>query len=319
MTSPSTSNLDAPSTASDAQVRGGTRLVSILPRRCLPPILGEIRTVLAAAGTIGMPVQPAPATIGEGRPVLMIPGLGAGDSSLLRARNYLRACEYEVWRSHITCNVDCSETAVGRLLARLERVAERTGQRVALVGHSRGGLLARVLSRRRPDLVAGTVALGSPFRDQLAVHPVVWAELAALGSLGSLGVPGIMRYGCAASDCCASFRRDLAAPVDPRVGYLAVFSRRDGIVDWRACVDTIRRNLEVPATHIGMILDGGVLAEVANAIRSFHEDERGPAGCDDRRAPPARTRSRPGTRALRPRRSQGGGAQRRRAQHILRP
>jgi len=245
----------------------GAGRLPILPRRCLPPILGEIRTVLAAAAALSALPTPVLPGSGDGRPVLLIPGLDVGDYSLHRVRNYLRGCGHEVWSARIACNVSCSEAAVGRLLTRLAEIADRAGREVALVGHSRGGLYARVLSQRRPDLVSGVVTLGSPFRDQLAVHPLVWANVAALAVLGSLGMPGVLRYGCALSDCCADFRRDLAAPADPTVSYLSVYSQRDGIVDWRACLDPIGRNLEVPATHIGMILDPAVLAEIATAIR----------------------------------------------------
>jgi triacylglycerol lipase len=261
-----------------------TGRLSILPRPCLPPILGEIRTVLTAASTFSTPPGSAVPGSGEGKPVLLIPGLHAGDYSLHRVRDYLRDCDHEVWSSGIVCNVRCSEATVSRLVTRLAEIADRTGRQVTLVGHSRGGLFARVLSRRRPDLVSGAVTLGSPVRDQLAVHPAVWAHLMAIGFLGNLGVPRLLRYGCALSDCCADFRRDLAAPVDPKVSYLSVYSRRDGIVDWRACLDPIRRNLEVSATHFGMILDRTALSEIAAAIRSFGE----PAAAPRRATGPAR-------------------------------
>ena len=48
-----------------------------------------------------------------------------------------------------------------RLMHRLECAAAAHGGPVAIVGHSRRGLLARVLARRRPDLVSGVIALAA--------------------------------------------------------------------------------------------------------------------------------------------------------------
>lgn len=258
------------------------KLASLLPRRCIPPISGEIGTLLSALAsprTWRTPLVAAEDHVpaATGAPVLLLPGLAVGDYSLVRVRQYLSACGYDVWTSQITCNVGCSEATVARLLGRLDEAADATGRRVAVVGHSRGGLFARVLGHRRPDLVSGVVTLGSPFRDQLAVYPLLWAKLLALGSLGTLGVPGLLRLGCVTSTCCEDFRRDLAAPLDPDVGCLSVFSRRDGIVDWRACVDRRQRNLEVRSTHLGMVIERAVIAEVASAVRAFSAQRARPA------------------------------------------
>jgi len=258
------------------------RLASLLPRRCMPPLGGEIGTLL---GVLKRPrVLRTPITALEdhvpaaaGAPVLLVPGLAVGDYSLVRVRRYLSACGYDVWGSQISCNVGCSEATVRRLLTRLDAAADATGRRVTVVGHSRGGLYARVLGRRRPDLVSGVVTLGSPFRDQLAVNPLLWAQLAAIGSLGALGVPGLLRLGCAVSTCCEDFRRDLAAPLDPSVRSLSVFSRRDGIVDWRACIERRRSNLEVRSTHLGMVIEPAVIAEVAGAVCAFSSETARPA------------------------------------------
>jgi triacylglycerol lipase len=250
----------------------GSALLSLRPRPCVPPIFGEVRTIIAAgAAVVSRPAHGLPAAAGGAQPVLLIPGFSVGDASLHVVRRVLRQAGHDTWRSQLRCNLDCSERAIGRLVTRLEDISEHTGRRVALVGHSRGGLFARVLAARRPDLVSGVVTLGSPFRDQLAVHPLLWANLMALGCVGSLGVPGVLRYSCAASDCCEDFRHDLVAAVDARVGYLSVYSRRDGVVDWRACVDATRGSREVTATHVGMVLDRTVINEIAVAVRGFAE------------------------------------------------
>ena len=195
----------------------------------------------------------------DGPPVLLIPGFLAGDQSLGPLARHLAAAGYRPLPAGIQRNVDCSERAVGRLAARLHALAEP----VALVGHSRGGMLAHVLARRHPELVTGVVTIGAPRRDPLALHPAVLAPALSLGIAGSLGLGGLVRYSCAFGRCCAAFRRDLAAPAAPPA--LAVYSRRDGIVDWRACLDPAGRHVEVHSSHCGMAEDRVTL----HVVREF--------------------------------------------------
>ena len=51
------------------------------------------------------------------------------------------------------------------------------------------------------------------------------------------------------------------------VDFTAIFSRRDGIVDWRACVDPAARPVEVRSSHVGMAFDPVVITAVSAALR----------------------------------------------------
>jgi pimeloyl-ACP methyl ester carboxylesterase len=208
--------------------------------------------------------------------VLLIPGFLAGDDSLRPFADLLRAAGHQPHMSGIRCNVGCSDAAARGLVAAVERLAERAGQPVALVGHSRGGLFARVVARRRPDLVASVVTMASPYRDQLAIHPLLWALAAALATAGTLHVPGVLRWSCRGSGCCEDFARDLAAPLPRQVPALSLYSRTDGVVDWRACVDSDTPSLEVAATHCGMTLHGPTAWAVAAAISDLTPPARAP-------------------------------------------
>jgi pimeloyl-ACP methyl ester carboxylesterase len=244
-------------------IGGVLALAAARPRACLPPLWHEIAGLVGIAGSDPDAVTPLRRR-GPRGPVVVVPGLLAGDGSTARLRAYLEGVGHAVHGAGITCNVDCSEIATAGLLERVAGIAERHGGPVTLVGHSRGGLLARVAAQRRPDLVAGVVTLGSPHRDQLAVHPLLWAHIAAVAALRSMGVPGLLGVGCAIGSCCERFRDDLAAPVPPGIRTVSVYSRRDGVVDWRACIDEDRRNVEVHATHCGMVFDPRTFAEVAD-------------------------------------------------------
>lgn len=207
---------------------------------------------------------------GEGRPVLLIPGFMAGDSSLAMMTHWLRQNGYRTRRAGIRVNVGCSTDLIARLETRVEELALQTGSRVALIGQSRGGIFARNLAVRRPDLVSGIVTLGSPTINQLSTHPVVLAQVLLLGTLGTFGsVPGMLRFTCLRGACCEQFRADFQADVPPEVGYTAIYSRTDGIVDWRACLDPSAHQVEVRASHVGMGVNAEVFAEVGNALGEF--------------------------------------------------
>jgi pimeloyl-ACP methyl ester carboxylesterase len=203
-------------------------------------------------------------TPGDGRPVLLIPGFLAGDGSLVTLTRWLRANGYRTSRAGIRANIDCSAEACARLETRLEALAAESGQRVAIVGQSRGGTFARVLAARRPDLVAGIVTLGAPTVSQLRVHPVVLAHVGVVGALGSARVPGMFRLSCLRGECCREWRDACLHPVE--VPYTALYSKSDGIVDWRSCLDPEAECVEVRASHLGMGLNAEVYAELAHAL-----------------------------------------------------
>jgi triacylglycerol lipase len=208
---------------------------------------------------------------GAGCGVLLIPGFMAGDGSLGTMTQWLRSAGWRTKRAGMRANVACSEVACMRLEERLEALAERTGQRITIIGQSRGGVFAKALGARRPDLVAGVIALGAPVRTQLAVHPLVLAQVGIVAALGgSRAVPGLLSWRCLRGACCAPFRAALAGPFPPGVGYVALFSRSDGIVDWRSCIDPdADSRVEVHSSHCGMSLNPEVYRAIGRALGSF--------------------------------------------------
>jgi triacylglycerol lipase len=206
---------------------------------------------------------------GRGRPVLLIPGFLAGDPSLSMMGGWLKRNGYRPSRAGIVANVDCSGALMPRLEGRLERLVARQGQRAAIVGQSRGGTLAKVLASRRPDLVTGVVALGSPQLDPLAVHPLVRLQVEVVGGLGTLGTPRLFKRSCIHGDCCTAFWEALAQPLPDELGLVSVYSKSDGIVDWRSCLDPHAKLVEIRASHCGMAVSAAAWRAVADALESF--------------------------------------------------
>jgi triacylglycerol lipase len=206
--------------------------------------------------------------VGDGRGVLLVPGFLAGDGSLATMSQWLRDAGWHTKRAGIRANVACSEIACTRLEERVEALAERTGGRVTIIGQSRGGVFAKALGARRPDLVAGVIALGAPVRAQLAVHPLVLAQVGVVATLGSGARGGLLSWRCLRGECCERFRDALDGPFPAGVGYVSVYSRTDGIVDWRSCLDPDASCVEVHASHCGMSLSAETYRAIGRALWS---------------------------------------------------
>jgi triacylglycerol lipase len=212
---------------------------------------------------------------GRGQPVLLIPGFLAGDDSLGVMTHWLRRTGHHTCKAGIRSNINCSEATVNCLEERVEVLAERQEQKVALVGQSRGGNFARVLAVRRPDLVSGIVTLGSPQLDPMAVHPLVRVPVLAVGALGTLGVAGLFRHSCRSGHCCERFWEDMQAEFPSGVGYVSIYSRSDGIVDWHACLDPAADHVEIAASHCGMAVSREAYRATGRALGEFRRRARG--------------------------------------------
>lgn len=200
-------------------------------------------------------------------PVMLVPGFMAGDVTLRMMGRVLRDEGFRTYRADIHVNVGCTREAVERLEHRVETIVSRRGRKVSIVGHSLGGMLARGLAGRRPDLVAGIVTMGSPILAPAAVHGVLAFNVELLNRLTRAGFGGLMSEDCTSGDCARLSYEESQVPLDPSVGFTAIYSRRDGIVDWRACLDPLAEHVEVDTSHCGMAVDPVVMDHVIAALR----------------------------------------------------
>ena len=163
----------------------------------------------------------------------------------------------------------CSEVLASRLVDRLDALAASGGDRVTLVGHSRGGQVAKVAARRRPDLVDGLITLGSPLTDPWGMHLSVKLLIATMSQLGRRGLDV---GGCGGH---TSARSGRARPRSSRTSTATspitsssrrIYSRRDGIVQWRTCLDPHARHVEVRCSHLEMAHDPAVNTEILRLL-----------------------------------------------------
>jgi pimeloyl-ACP methyl ester carboxylesterase len=216
---------------------------------------------------------------GDGQPVLVIPGFLAPDLAMKTMVGWLRRTGHYAAYPRLGPNMRCGEDAVIRLERRLEGLAARRGRRVVVIGHSRGGQLARVLGVRRPDLVSLVVLLGTPVMDFTALNPLVNVWIRGLGILARAGVPGLMGSACFTGPCCEQFRADASGPFPSDVTLVCVVGRRDAMVDRRACADAdATAVVDVNATHIGTVLNPDTFRAIARAIATSCDPDAAGAG-----------------------------------------
>ena len=189
---------------------------------------------------------------GAGRPVLVIPGFGFGDPSTLPLQWALHTGGYHVVRSGIRVNVRCSDRTVDELA----RVAQRTvagddDRRLLVVGHSRGGMLARGLAARHPELVERVISLGAPLNHEFAFYEIPAPLVGALRVTHSLD-PVLRERKCVTPDCTCPYMEATKRPLPADVDLVSLYTKSDGIVDWRACVVPGATNIEVTGSHLGM-------------------------------------------------------------------
>ena len=235
--------------------------------RPLPPIWRESRVPLEYTRLRLDPVWSGRGVPhGDGRPTLLVCGFLAGDPSLTTMARWLKRIGHRPVRAQLRWNVGCAGEIADRLEERAEQLAGEHGAPIAVVGQSRGGFCARGLAVRRPDLVEKVVTLGSPLRNQFDVHPGVLAQIGVIGTLGTLGVPGLFSRSCTWGDCCTQANEEVLAPLPKGVSLTSIYSRTDGIVRWRSCLDEDAEHVEVPASHIGMAVSAPVYRELARAL-----------------------------------------------------
>jgi pimeloyl-ACP methyl ester carboxylesterase len=196
---------------------------------------------------------------GDGRPVLVLPGFTASDQSTASLRYVLARLDYSVHGWHLGQNLGPSQRIVDGMINRFEEIHHRHGgEPITLVGWSLGGLYARALAARFPEKVRHVITLGSPFRLNRTEETNVgrWFDLTS-------PVHGLRRPHS------ADFRREPYTGA-PGVPSTAVFTKADGVVPWRSCVDVPgprSENIEVYGSHCGLGVNPAVLGIVADRLR----------------------------------------------------
>lgn len=204
---------------------------------------------------------------GDDSGVIIIPGFLGTDLYLMELHGWLARIGYRPYFSGIAINADCPNLLIQyRLNNTIERALDETGRKIHLIGHSLGGIIARSVAAQRPKDVASVITLASPFRGAVASRTVLHAAEAVRLRILQENGRGVLPD-CYTGRCTCSFINSLKRNMPDSVFETAIYTRDDGIVDWRYCMTRDPEvDFEVPGTHIGLAFNPSVYAIVADRL-----------------------------------------------------
>ena len=239
--------------ASEAPARAPSWLLSWLE---IPRALSEAASLIPTRSMLKKLPK------GDGHPVITLPGFLASGRSMRTVRKHLRIWGYDAQCWNLGRNLGLtSERDLESLLDdRLREAFDSSGEKVSLIGWSLGGLLAREVARRNPDLVRSVILLGSPIGDPKATS--IWRLYESVSGQ-KIDEEAIRR------------RVDsLRQPIDG-VPMTAVYSLSDAIVSARIAQlppGRMVENVGVAASHLGMGFNPAVLYIIADRLKQHSDD-----------------------------------------------
>jgi pimeloyl-ACP methyl ester carboxylesterase len=210
-----------------------------------------LRAILEFCANLGQ----LPRVQGDGHPVVIYPGLGAGALATFPLRSHLQACGFVVhdWGLGVNRGPDAAfDGWLATLVERVRQLHTKHGRPVSLVGWSLGGVYAREVAKLSPASVRQVITLATPFR-----------SLSGGNHAGTI----FKLLGGDTSQLTPQLQARLAAR--PPVPVTGVYSKNDGLVSWRGCLESAGpqvENVEVEASHLGMPTHAQVMQVVADRL-----------------------------------------------------
>lgn len=197
--------------------------------------------------------QLAHAWPGDGRPIIVIPGLFTTDARTRMLRRVLQKAGYRAEGWGLGRNMPVQADILDRFGKQVQRLRAEEGQKVTLIGWSLGGLIARAYAHHQPDDVAGIMTLGSPFSGNPRSNRA-WQfyEMMADHKVDNPPLP---------------YKRQDKPPVPT----LAIWSGRDGVIHDSAARGLPHErddHLEIRCGHFSMASAPDALEAVLQALRS---------------------------------------------------
>jgi triacylglycerol lipase len=211
---------------------------------------------------------------GDGSGVIVIPGFLGGDAYLVHMLTWLARIGYRPFLSGILFNVGCPNLLIREHLeSAIAKARRETRRKVHLIGHSLGGIIARSIAAQRPQDIASVVTIASPFRGTVMHRTVMQlSEMVRhriLARRGSTVLPE-----CYTMQCTCNFLNSVRRGVPAGVMETAIYTRSDGVVDWRYCVTgSAEKDFEVTGTHIGLAFNSSVYKIISDRLRASRAAE----------------------------------------------
>jgi len=198
---------------------------------------------------------------GDGHAVITLPPFMSDDTFMSPMRKHLTSLGYEALPWELEQNTGFDDGKFRLLAKRISKLAEKTGQKVSLIGHSLGGIYARLLAHEIPDAVRQVIYLGTPFNisDEQSVDLPIRR---IYERINPTEMPSELMQSTV----------DIGATPTPST---AIYSEGDGFVPWQFCideVDDITENIRVAGSHTGLPFNLPVLFAVADRLSQPAEE-----------------------------------------------
>jgi pimeloyl-ACP methyl ester carboxylesterase len=208
---------------------------------------------------------------GDGRLVLVVPGLFGNDLYLQPLRGWLARIGYTPALSSLSLNAGCPNRLRGQVESALQRQRYGRARPVAIIGHSRGGMLAWALASRLQAEVSHLVLLGSPapavvrmMQQQDGYVPASLAPSAVVDA-GTRALK-LLDPDCNVPACGCAYTEDLRRDLSPATRVLSIYSHEDRIVPPHASKVAGVGNIEVGGSHSGLALNRAVYPHIARFL-----------------------------------------------------
>lgn len=210
---------------------------------------------------------------GDGSVVVLVPGFLGSDQYLGDMFSWLRRIGYQPYTSGMGRNAECPDILTSRLRETVNNAYLESRRKVHLIGHSLGGTLARSVAARNPHLIASVITMASPYR-AVRAHPMVLG--AAMVVRRRILSEQDVQPGCYSGYCTCDFLGSLRQPLADSIVQAAIYTKTDGVVDWRCCVnDDPETDIEVQGTHVGLVFNSQVYRHVATVLAAATERSQG--------------------------------------------
>ena len=189
---------------------------------------------------------------GDGRQVMLLPGFMADERAMWPLQRYLQYLGYDALPWGLGLNTGLPEESAGQVVEQIGAV-RRSDEPITLVGWSLGGVIAREVARREPDMVREVITLGTPVEG----GPKYTASNKHYEKKPDLDVDALERHIHALNS------QGISCPLT------VIYSRGDGIVDWRAAIDRYNphaRHQRIAGSHLGMAFNPVVWRIVARTL-----------------------------------------------------
>ncbi|MCH8815296.1 MAG: hypothetical protein IH957_09420 [Chloroflexi bacterium] len=211
---------------------------------------------------------------GDGSAVIVIPGFLGSDQYLGDMNAWLHRIGYTPYLSGIGRNAECPEILSNRLHETIKRARKETGRKVHLIGHSLGGVIARGAAVRWKREIASVTTMASPFRG-VTVHPfILQTAFVVRGRIRQRRNGPKVEAECYTSDCSCDSISALRADFPPSIPKRAIYTKTDGVVDWRFCIDEEDTDIEVRGTHVGLAFNPQVYRAIGEFLAETHSSRQ---------------------------------------------